>query len=242
MAENLDFVARYAQSLGLTVLPRTVLVEGTSDAELFELAARLEHAQTGVSLVGTDLAIAAAGEGDRGGTSGVIRELMILRGLARNYLQPNGRLHYRFVGLFDNDTAGKQAVRNARNLDRSLIEYKDMFRLWPVMPIPGSLDPTNVQLVFERANALYKGLDWELEDLLPPAFIGDFCSENPTFCARTVVVNGRAHRDFTREGKARLHRFVKTHAIRRDLVGVVDTLKALRFYLGLPDPLMVDFG
>src|SRR5450755_778094 len=83
MAEELDPVARYGMGLGLAVRNRTVLVEGTTDAELFHLAARLEREATGLDLLGTDLAILAAGSGDLGGTRGVIRELVCLRGLAR---------------------------------------------------------------------------------------------------------------------------------------------------------------
>jgi hypothetical protein len=43
------------------------------------------------------------------------------------------------------------------------------------------------------------------------------------------------HRDFTRDGKARLHRFVKDHAIRKDVVSLVDILMGFRRYLGLKD-------
>lgn len=152
MVEDLDYVARYAMSLGLSILPRTVLVEGTSDVDLFQLAARLEYKETGLNLIGRDLAIVAAGEADRGGTSGVIRELICLRGLARTCLLQNGRPRYRFIGLFDNDRAGKQAVRQARDIDGSLLEYKDLFRLWPVMPLPRNLDPGSVQKTFENEN------------------------------------------------------------------------------------------
>lgn len=53
---------------------------------LFELAARLEREATGQDLIGTDLAIIAAGERDRGGTQGVIRELVSLRSYSRTCL------------------------------------------------------------------------------------------------------------------------------------------------------------
>lgn len=43
------------------------------------------------------------------------------------------------------------------------------------------------------------------------------------------------HRDFTRDGKARLHRFAKDHAIRRDVVSLVAILKGFRRYLELRD-------
>ena len=88
----------------------------------------VEKAKTGIDLMGDGLAILAAGEGELGGTRGVLRELMCLRGMARTCLLPNGRPRYRFIGLFDNDKAGKQAVNAARDFDKSILEYKDVFR------------------------------------------------------------------------------------------------------------------
>lgn len=210
-------------------------MEGVSDAELFAQAARTEYEETGIVLLGQDLAIVAAGEGQSGGTSGVIRELICLRGIGRTCLLPNGRPRYRFIGLFDNDPAGKHAVKSARQLDTSLLEFKDLFRLWPVMPLPSSLDPGTVQRTFERENSSYKGLDWELEDLLPPDFVDAFVSERPQAVARTRSVNGEVHRDFTRDGKASLHRFVKLNAMPADLSRVISALKAIRFYLRLKE-------
>lgn len=236
MAEDLDSVARYAMVLGFAVRPRTVLVEGTTDVELFHLAARLEREKTGIDLLGNDLAIIAAGVGDLGGTRGVIRELVCLRGLARTCLLPNGRPRYRFIGLFDDDKAGQQAVKAARDFDRSILEYKDVFRLRPVMPLPGNLDPGTVQKTFERENACYKGLEWELEDLLPHEIVDAFLSDYPGAVARNTSMGGKVHRDLTRDGKARLHRFVKEHALRNDLSAVIEVLKAIRFYLGLQCP------
>ena len=236
MAEELDSVARYAMVLGFVVRPRTVLVEGTTDVELFQLAARLEREKTGIDLLGNDLAIIAAGVGDLGGTRGVIRELVCLRGLARTCLLPNGRPRYRFIGLFDDDTAGQQAVKAARDFDTSILEYKDVFCLRPVMPLPGNLDPGTVRKTFERENACYKGLKWELEDLLPHEIVDAFLSDYPGAVARNTSMGGKVHRDLTRDGKARLHRFVKEHALRNDLSAVIEVLKAIRFYLGLQPP------
>lgn len=230
-----DFVAQYASSVRFSIRSRTILVEGTTDVELFNLAAHLELEKTGVDLLKNDLAFVAAGERDRGGTKGVIRELNAFRCMARNCLLPNGRPKYRFIGLFDNDKAGKQAVKFANTLDSSILEYKDMFRLWPVMPITGNLVPTTMQKTFERENAYYKGLEWELEDLVNPAFIEEFLVENFNALKKTTSINNKVHRDFTADGKAGLHRFIKKHAIRDDLIEVIQTLKAIRFYAGLPD-------
>lgn len=210
------------------------MVEGTTDVELFQLAVRLERANSGIDLMCNDLAIVAAGERDRGGVQGVVRELVALRGMARTCLLQNGRPRYRFVGLFDNDAAGKHAVKLARDIDSSILEYKDVLRLWPIMPLPGNLDPGAVQRAFERENAGYKGLDWELEDMLPQKFIEAFLSEYPMAVSHTKSIGDKVHRDLTRDGKARLHRFVKQHAMHADLGAVVDTLNAIRHYLNLP--------
>lgn len=153
---------------------------------------------------------------------------------ARTCLSPNGRPFYRFIGLFDNDKAGRQAIGAARNLDASILEFKDVFRLHPVMPTTGNLDPKTLQKAFERENGAYKGLDWELEDLVSESFIEAFLAEYPAAIVRTTPIGGKIHRDLTRDGKARLHQFIKKHAMRDDLLDVIELVKALRFYMALP--------
>jgi hypothetical protein len=188
-----------------------VLVEGTTDADLFRFAARLEFEFSGISLLGTDLAVVAAGSGNCGGTRGVIRELLALRAMARICLLPNGRPRYRIVGLFDNDRAGKQAVREIHELDTSVLEYKDVFRLWPIMPMSQNLDPRALQ----------------------GEFVDAFLLEHPEALVRSKTIQNRIHRDLTADGKARLHQFIRRNAMYADLVGVCAILKALRLYLGL---------
>lgn len=234
MTDELDPVARYGRSLGLTFRPRTVLVEGTSDVDLFQLAARLEHEASGIKLLNHEFTVIAAGEGDRGGTNGVIRELIALRGYARTYLSQNGTPHYRFIGLFDNDTAGIAAVKLLRTIDTSILEYKDVFRLLPVMPFPGNLDPGTMRKTFERENDSFNGLKWEVEDLMPDSFMTAFLSEYSNAVRRNDSKGGKVHRELTDDGKPRLHRFIKQNAVRADLDSVVVLLRALRYYMGLP--------
>ena len=233
LREELDPVARYAMFLGFAIRSRTVLVEGTTDVGVFLLAAHLERQATGVDLLGEDLAFVAAGHRELGGTRGVIRELVCLRGLARASLLPNGRPRYRFIGLFDNDKSGKLAVKAARELDSTILEYKDVFRLWPVMPLSGNLDPTSLRSTFEQANGDFKALDWELEDLLPEDFIQAFVSDEPYAVLRSVSIRGKVHREWTRDGKARLHRFLRQNALHDDLGAVIEVIKAIRVYLNL---------
>jgi hypothetical protein len=228
-----DFVAQYGVSRGWKLLPRSVLVEGTSDVAMFELANALFSGVTGKSLL-TDLAIVAAGEVDRGGTKGVVRELIVLRGLSGAFLSRAGLPVYRFIGLFDNDTAGQRSVHGAHGIDTSIVEYRDVFRLQPSMPRPGNIDPAALKRSFEKENAPYKGLHWELEDLIAEPLLELFFEEHPAALIREVQVAGAVHRELTRDGKHHLIRFCQDHAAIDDIREVVGVLHALRHYLKLP--------
>lgn len=232
--EQMDIVARYGRSRGWDLLPRTVLVEGTSDVSLFVLAADHYRKITKKTLL-TDLNIVAAGEGDRGGAQGVVRELVVLRSLATTYLSRDGRPVYRIVGLFDNDTAGQKAVNGARAVDASITEYRDVFRLRPIMPRTCSLDPKALQRCFDDRNAAYKGLTWELEDLVGESLMSLFLEEHPTALRHEVKVSDVIHRELTRDGKSQLVRFCKDHADLANLQGFIDVLHALRCYMNLPE-------
>jgi hypothetical protein len=230
---DLDPVARYALSLGYSIAPRTIIVEGRTDFDLFTLATLQEQWNTKSLLLGRDLAVMVAGDGDEGGTAGVLRQLITLRNIARTDLGPKGSPRYRFMALFDDDRAGRQAVRAAREWDHSIIEFKDVFRLRPIMPMTPHADPTVLERLFREANTPFKNIEWELEDLLGTELLSAFCDEHPNAISRQFPAGDVVHRDFTRDGKARLHRFVKDHAIRRDLANVTGVLKAFRRYLGL---------
>ena len=231
--EEIDLVARYCVSKGWCLLPRTILVEGTSDVSLFKLAAERFQQKTGKDIF-AGLAIVAAGEGDRGGTSGVVRELVTLRSLAAAYLSAAGLPVYRIIGLFDNDTAGQKAVNGARILDTSIIEYRDVFRLRPIMPSTGSLDPCALKLNFNKQNEAYKGLTWELEDLVGETLIALFLEEYPKALLREQKISDAVHREFTRDGKTHLMRFCQENADLANLQRLIDVLHALRHFMNLP--------
>ena len=175
----------------------------------------------------------AAGEGERGGASAVGRELLIARGVAHSELGANGRPRYRFVGLLDDDPAGREAARLVHALDSSVLEYKDVFLLKPWMPKCGSRDPKTLKNRIEGGNKPYAGLRWELEDLVSEDFAQVFIAQHPTAVVRREEKAGRIHTHFTRDGKARLHRFIGQHAMHEDLAAVVEVIRAMRFVLGL---------
>jgi hypothetical protein len=117
-----------------------------------------------------------------------------------------------------------------------MLEFKDVFYLRPVMPHSPNRDPGALQKAFEQANSQYRDLDWEVEDLLPKSLIEAFVDEFPFALKNTDDRGGKAHYDWTRDGKSRLHRFVKQHAMYEDMIEVINVLKALWYYLGIRRP------
>jgi len=62
------------------------------------------------------------------------------------------------------------------------------------MPVTQNLDPISMKKLFERENAPYRGLDWEIEDLISEPFLVDFLSEEPAALRRPLTINGKTHR------------------------------------------------
>ncbi len=236
MSEDLDYIAYFARTKKFDVKPRTIFVEGTTDVTLFELAAKVEKERTGIDLLGDRLAIIAAGEGDEGGAKGVCRELVSFKNMAKGCLLPNGRPKYRFVGLFDNDSAGRQAISDVRKTDTSILEFKDVFRLWPVMPLSPNLDVEAIRRNFEAENEKYKHLDWELEDLLPDSFCEIIIAANPSAIHRSFPMHDKVHHEWSSDGKAKLHRLANQYANYKDLEQVISTLRAFWHYLNIKPP------
>ena len=229
-----DSVTRYGEAFDWKIERRTVIVEGTTDVDLLHLARQLEKRATGEELFANGLTFIVAGKGDQGGARGVVRELLGLRCVARTSQLADGRAKYRFVGLFDDDEEGRRAIKLARSIDRSILEYRDVFRLRPVMVRDGNPDPRTLEKRFRERNGPYGALDWELEDLVSPDFAAVFEQEFPTAVIRMVEREGRVHRKYTADGKAHFHRYIRTNAMQEDLLAVIDLIRAVRFYFGLP--------
>ena len=122
----------------------------------------------------------------------------------------------------------------ARQIDASMREYRGLFRLRPVMPTQGNLDPKTLQRSFERLNEMFGNMFWEIEDLLPTGFVETFLDECPSALIGRKEVQGKVHWSLTKEGKARLHRFVRTHAVYDDLSAALVAIRSIRFLLNLP--------
>lgn len=232
MAE--DIVRTYARHKGWEIGSCNVLVEGMTDYELLSVAAERHRTDTGEDLLSDGLRFLYAGYRHEGGTHGVVRELTVTRSLAKYSLTPQGTPQYRFVGLVDNDAAGRQAIENARVADASVVEFRDILRIRPNMICGvGSVELEHLRTEFERRNGAFEELDWELEDLLEVGFVEAFCAQMPGSLLEKQAVAGRVHWELTRKGKRELNRFAKDGATLEDLKGVICTIRSLRFCLGL---------
>ncbi len=226
-------VEGFAATLEWNICECNVIVEGTSDVALLWLAAALYHERHQTAILGGQIAILPAGKGDDGGVDGVNRRLNAARQIADADRGPDGSLRFRFIGLYDNDRAGRRAVDNACNFDRRLLRYGDLFLLHPIMPLASGADHAVLRRRFETDNAQFKGLDWEVEDLLSERILLAFEKALPTAVQDMHERGGRKHREFARDGKYQLHKFVKTHAVLEDVIEVVKLIRALRDYFRL---------
>lgn len=101
------------------------------------------------------------------------------------------------------------------------------------MPAAGNLDPATMKRTFDRLNEPFKGITWELEDLVGEDLFDLFLESYPTALVRSIEVGGAVHRELTRDGKSRLIRFCNDNADLSSLGSVLDAIHALRFYMNL---------
>ena len=226
-------VESFANTLGWEIRECNVIVEGTSDVAVFWLAAALYYQKHQIAILGDRVAILAAGRGNDGGVDGVNRRLHAARQIADVDRDRDGRLRFRFIGLYDNDRAGRRGIDIACNFDRRLLRYGDLFLLHPIMSPAAGADHVDLRRRIEAENAPFRGLDWEIEDLLSERILLQFENLNRGAVLHVHECGGRKHRDFSRDGKMQLHKFLPGNAGLEDVLEVVKLIRALRDYLRL---------
>lgn len=189
-------------------------------------------------LFNSGFAVFEAGLKDDGGVQGVVRELQTLRQMAS---QDAASLmtERKFVGLFDNDHAGRKHALMLCEMDFRVKHYRDVFLLHPIMPTSNGVLGSDLQRRTEAQNRSCAGLDWEIEDFLPEDLVRDFCSANPGALERERRLAGRVHRDFSKDGKRQLQAYVRREAVVEDMLDVIRLICALRDYLGLEHKTML---
>jgi hypothetical protein len=228
----IGLVERYANAKGWNVGTANVLVEGTSDVLYLRLARDIWQRESNHNLFDSGFAVFEAGLKDDGGVQGVVRELQTLRQMAS---QDAASLmtERKFVGLFDNDDAGRKHARMLCEMDFRVVNYRDVFLLHPIMPVAnGALGPELRQQA-ETQNLSCTGLDWEIEDFLSEDLIRGFCNDYPSALIRRYEMAGRVHHEFTRAGKGQLQAYVTQEALVEDIIELVRLICTLREYLGL---------
>ncbi|QNP78605.1 hypothetical protein [Agrobacterium tumefaciens] len=209
-----------------------VLVEGTSDVRYMRLARDLWRRESSHDLFDSGFAVFEAGLKDDGGVQGVVRELQTLRQMASQD-KANLMTERTFVGLFDNDRAGRKHARMLCEMDFRVKHYRDVFLLHPVMPASNGVLGVELQRLTEAKNRSCATLDWEIEDFLSEDLVRGFSHANPGALIREQKVSGRVHREFTKEGKRRLQMHVAEEALVGDMIEVIRLICTLRDYLGL---------
>jgi hypothetical protein len=224
----------YASRCGWTLRTGNVIVEGTSDASYFERCSQLYQAHYGRQLLGVDLSIFAAGYGNDGGTYGVSEKFPTLFNLASLDLDPSGRRKFRTIALLDNDRMGQRALAGITQGHRQIREYESIFSLKRVMPHRAG----SIQKLAERtraANAAFSSLECNIEDLLSDSFCEHFARSNPEAVARPATrLGGACRRYWTEQGKRELRLSALRNATFEDLQPMIEVLRALRTYVGLP--------
>ncbi|HBK05878.1 MAG TPA: hypothetical protein DDZ81_08420 [Acetobacteraceae bacterium] len=231
----MDMLAIYAASKPWALRPNIVLVEGTSDEALFKRADELSI-NAGRVLLGDDICVVAAGRNDRGGTFGVVRELITLRSMVPVILDKKGRPAYRVIGLVDNDGAGRRIINDFIRLDRGAVELHDIIAVRPVTPKFAAFDPLGRQREYDLANLPYRTLDWEIEDALSPRLLNLFDHAYPGMITHRRRAGDKIHHELTTIGKTALHRLVRREAILEDLAQIVQIVRMIRSILGLQAP------
>ncbi len=223
----------WARQIGWPIRQRNVILEGMIDVRLLRYARQLYLADRGVDIFDRSFAILAAGRGNEGGVDGVNRRLSAARQLAEVDLTRDGAKRFSFIGLFDNDEAGRRAFMQANRFDRRVIPYHDVFLLHPVMPPAGGASGSEIEARAASLNLRFSRLNWEIEDLVSEDLLLSFESAYPDAIVKKTRQGGLTHRDFTRQGKGQFVGYVGRNATLADMLGVVRLVCSLHDYVGL---------
>jgi hypothetical protein len=229
-----DLAREYAARNGWSLLSRNVMVEGETDVGYLNLAAELYRREKNLELLGNDLSIFACGSGNLGGTYGIYEQLPPLLNIIRSDPDPNGKMLFRVIALVDNDKPGRSLQCSIIKQYRNIRANRDIFCLNYIFPRTAT-EPNALTSQITKYNTEWKGLDCEIEDLIGNELIELFIEESPNSLLKGPFErHNKKHYEWTNDGKARLFQFVNSMADFNSVQGLIELLKSLRFYLGLP--------
>jgi hypothetical protein len=235
MASPGDHVRWFAEKQGWKIRRHNVVTEGEVDVRHFVLADRLYTAQHGQRLITEELAVFPVGTGLNGGALKLASVFPTFRQLIDADLGENSQILFRAIGLLDDDPVGREAYSSITTRCVNIRGGRDVFLLARLFPRDTRMPGYNA--VIQHANKKWASMDCEIEDLLAADLVRSFLEKegiDPGTCMRTI--EGAHHLDLTPLVKSKLWQFCERNAKLEDVGGVVELLKALRFYLGLPVP------
>ena len=226
-----DHVRWFASRMNWAIRANNILVEG-NDARYFEIAAQL-YRQTDNRDLLANIAIFPTGDGEEGGTHGILRHFPTFRSLIDTDLDGEGNRQFKAIVLLDSDSAGKSAKNGLTARYTNYQEHRDVFLLQRRMSRK-TRDPVALGSLITKENSAWKKLDCEIEDLLSLDILERFLKQAIRPLRREPSLLAGAHHFEFHEGvKPDLLRFVKDRASYDDVHAISEVLKSLRFYLGL---------
>jgi hypothetical protein len=228
--------AKFAHARGWSLDTYNIMVEGVRDVDLFRLADRKYSEESRRTLLSNGMTVFAAGTGDDGGTSGIVRYFSTLKQLIDVDLTEDGRRLFRVVALLDDDTEGQKAHRILTGpMSHNFRDYYDVFLLRRVMPRT-TREPSHLARLTSEANSDWKGLDCVIEDLLSGTLLELFVNATPScLMCDPKFIGERHHYKFHTHAKAPLFRFAEENGNLDELRDIAEILMAFRYYFGL-DP------
>lgn len=213
-----------------------VIVEGTSDVAYFDRASELHYDAFGVPLIDDDFRFLVAGERDKGGADSVAQMLVTMTQLASEDLLPDGQRRARFVGLFDNDPAGRRAFDWATASDGRIAAHRDAFKLLPDMPVAGDGGMPRVTGRILKTECKFVSHDhrFEVEDLLSSNFFARLEAEKPGSVRSRHLCGPHVHYRFSSSGKLDCRKLAMSQGTKDDFNSFFKIVRALRSYVNVP--------
>lgn len=225
----------YAGQLGWPIRFRNIIVEGETDRDYFRLADKLFYEAKGRRLLGDEVAVFPTGSGDQGGTYGIVEHFPIFRKLIDLDVDAHGKTPFRCIALVDGDSQGKNAFNILTSKYTRLRQYRDVLILQRELP-RATVEPKALRTQIENANKAWRQIDCEIEDLVSYSLLDAYVDAQPKSKKREpILLNDGHHFFFQSEYKRDLFRFVEDYAGYTDVDRIIETLRSMRFYLGV-DP------
>lgn len=234
MAQSAEPSKWYAEKMGWKLSSGNVMVEGTTDVAYFELASRLHFEKTGMRLLDNNLSVFASGLEEEGGAYGIQARFPTIFDLIRLDTDAEGLFKYRLIALFDDDDIGRSAMKSLLYVNRLVKEYGSVFLLRREMPLRPPV-PAELGKLTMQHNQPYAGANCTIEDMLSDTLARRFLSGSQNVLARPVDLAVQTlHLPWNVTGKAQLREFAEKTATWNDVERLVNALRALRSYVGLP--------